>query len=146
MVTITDKAKQTIEVQMQAGYITTEYVGDEGDFINKKGGYTYIHALDADENSIGSKTASPGTIAVAKPGRYRIRPHSYTQEAKDTPEFILKAGETHDIVIPRKWFKGITMRIALLLTVWLNQKISPSRRAVSAVLHKERRLSGARPA
>ncbi len=182
MVTITDKAKQVIEVQMLAGYITTEYVGDERDFVNKKGGYTYIHALDPDGKSIGSKTSSPGQIKFAKPGKYRvlghsgrgyfdpveitvehgktvkativakptahvsmtyasgtyerepdraslipldgqkpiktymgigkvlkvppgryyIKPHSYTPEARDTPEFILKAGESKEIVVPRK--------------------------------------------
>ncbi|MBL4870076.1 MAG: hypothetical protein JKX72_03885 [Robiginitomaculum sp.] len=181
-VTITTDEEQIIEIQMQAGYITTEYAGADRDYIKRKGGYTYIHALDADGKSIGSKTASPGTIDVAKPGRYRvlghsgkgyfdpveitvennktvnvsivakptahismtyasgtykrtpdraslipldgqkpiktfmrpdkvlkvppgryyIMPHSYTPEAKDTPEFALKTGETRAIVIPRK--------------------------------------------
>jgi len=183
VITVTDEEKQTIEIPMQAGYILTEYTGEDFDFIKRSGGYTYIHALDADGKSIGSKTASPGGAAVvAKPGRYRvlghsgkgyfepveitvennktvtasvlakpvaavsmryaegayerepdraslvpmdgqkpiktymgigkvlkvppgryyIKPHSYTPEAKDTPEFTLKAGETREIIIPRK--------------------------------------------
>ena len=181
-VTITTEEDQTIEIQMRAGYIITEYTGAERDFVGKKGGYTYIHALDADGKSIGSKTANPGTVDIAKPGRYRvlghsgkgyfdpveitvendktvtasivakpvaevsmryaqgaygrqpdraslvpldgqkpiktymgigkvlkvppgryyIKPHSYTPEAKDTPEFTLQTGETREIIIPRK--------------------------------------------
>jgi len=76
-VTITGEEKQTIEVPMQVGYILTEYAGADFDYIKRKGGYTYIHALDADGKSIGSKTASPGGKAkVAKPGRYRVLGHS----------------------------------------------------------------------
>lgn len=181
-VTITDDEEQVIEIQMLAGYITTEYVGADRDYIKRKGGYTYIHALDADGKSIGSKTASPGNPVVAKLGRYRvlghsgkgyfdpveitvennktvtasvyanptahvsmtyavgdykrkpdraslipldgqkpiktfmrpgkvlkvpagryyIKPHSYTPEAKRTEDFTLKAGETTAIIIPRK--------------------------------------------
>ncbi len=75
-VTIEADEEQIIEIQMQAGYITTEYAGADRDYIKKKGGYTYIHALDADGKSVGSKTANPGKTVVAIPGRYRVLGHS----------------------------------------------------------------------
>ncbi len=75
-ITITDEDEQIIEVPMSAGFIVAEYAGDDRDFISKRGGYLYIHALDADGKSIGSQTASPGKVRIAKPGRYRILGHS----------------------------------------------------------------------
>lgn len=75
MITVTNQEKQTIDVPMSAGYIVAKYGGAERDVVSKNQ-YIYVHALDENGKSIGSKTLSSGKTAVAKPGKYRLLGHS----------------------------------------------------------------------
>ncbi len=107
-VVITEVEEQVIDVPMLAGYIVTQYVGEDRDFVKRKGGYTYIHALDAQGKSIGSKTASPGRTVVAKPGRYRVLGHS-GKGYFDPVEITVANDETVEVEVVAKPVAQVSM-------------------------------------
>jgi len=89
-VTATLTAKQVAEVSMRYA---------EGDYEREPDRATLV---PMDEQKPAKTYMGIGKILKVPPGRYYIMPHSYTPEAKDTPEFTLKPGETREIIIPRK--------------------------------------------
>ncbi len=112
-VTISSEEKQIIEVPMQVGYITTEYTGADRDFVSKRNrGYTYIHVLDENGKSTGSKTASPGKTVIAKPGRYRVLGHS-GKGYFDPVEITVENNKTAIVSVFAKPTAHISMTYAL---------------------------------